>query len=127
MFYKYDYSVIIKKIEKNITKYELSNTYENGYEYYNCESDSGVGSYNKEKYTKLREDSEEKDFLLLTLIIFSFNNQIRFNSNGEFNMPVWKRDFNSSSRKNIKDFALKIKKKLFCSKIRILIKLIILI
>ena len=118
LFYKYDYSIIIKKIEKNIVKYELSNTYENGYEYYNCESDSGVGSYNKEKYTKLREDynslkrdSEEKDFLLLTLIIFSFNNQIRFNSNGEFNMPVGKRDFNSSSRKNIKDFALKIKNK----------------
>lgn len=36
--------------------------------------------------------------------IFSFNNQIRFNSNGEFDMPVRKRDFNSSSRKNIKDF-----------------------
>lgn len=43
--------------------------------------------------------------------IFSFNNQIRFNSNGEFDIPVRKRDFNSSSRKNIKDFSLKIKNK----------------
>ena len=118
LFYKYNYSTIIKKIENNILKYNLSNTYENGYEYYNCESDSGVGSYNKEKYIKLRETynsikqfNEEKDFLLLTLIIFSFNNQIRFNANGEFNMPVGKRDFNSSSRKNIKDFSLKIKNK----------------
>ena len=65
----------------------------------------------REDYNSLKRDSEEKDFLLLTLIIFSFNNQIRFNSNGEFNMPVGKRDFNSSSRKNIKDFALKIKNK----------------
>ena len=118
LFYKYNYSTIIKKIENNILKYNLSNTYENGYEYYNCESDSGVGGYNKEKYIKLRETynsikqfNEEKDFLLLTLIIFSFNNQIRFNANGEFNMPVGKRDFNSSSRKNIKDFSLKIKNK----------------
>lgn len=118
LFYKYDYSKIIKKIESIISKYELSNTIENGYEFYNCESDSGVGSYNKEHYIKLRDDynsikkdSEEKDFLLLTLVIFSFNNQIRFNSNGDFNMPVGKRDFNSSSRKNIKDFALKIKNK----------------
>ncbi len=118
IFYKYDYSKIIKKIEKNILQYGLSNTYENGYEHYGCESDSGVGCYNKDNYIRLRDDynklekdSEEKDFLLLTLIIFSFNNQIRFNSSGEFNMPVGKRDFNSSSRKNIKDFALKIKNK----------------
>lgn len=118
LFYKYDYLKIIQRIEKIIQKYGLSNTYENGYDFYNCESDSGVGSFNKEKYYLLRNDyncleneSEEKDFLLLTLIIFSFNNQIRFNSAGEFNMPVGKRDFNSSSRKNIRDFALKLRNK----------------
>ena len=44
LFYKYDYSLIIKKIEKNILKYNLSNTYKKGYEYYECESDSGAYS-----------------------------------------------------------------------------------
>ena len=76
----------------------MSNTIENGYHYYNCNSDSGVGRYNKNKYLKMREDynqiktfNEEKDFLLLTLITFSFNNQIRFNGNNYYNMPVGKR------------------------------------
>lgn len=64
--------------------------------------------HNKSKYLDLRndynsmvEDSAEKDFLFLTLVIYGFNNQIRFNSNGEFNMPVGKRDFNNSIRKFI--------------------------
>lgn len=49
-------------------------------------------------------DITNKDFLFLTLIVYGFNNQIRFNSNGEFNMPVGKRDFNNSLRKNFKNF-----------------------
>lgn len=118
LFYKYDYSSIIKKVEEIIKNYNLSNTLQNGYEFYNCHSDSGVGTYNKEFYLKLRNDynnlkksSIYKDFMLLTLIIFSFNNQIRFNSNGEYNMPVGKRDLNNSTRKNIREFSLKMKEK----------------
>ena len=34
--------------------------------------------------------------LLYTLILFGFNNQLRFNDNGEFNLPVGKRDFNTA-------------------------------
>lgn len=115
LFYKYDSNFIISKIEKIISKYGLSDTNLYGYEYYGCSSDNGVGSFNKENYSKLRQhynklkSSEVKDFELLTLIIFSFNNQIRFNSNKEFNMPVGKRDLNSSTRRNIKDFAAMIK------------------
>ena len=41
-------------------------------------------------------------------MIFAFNHQIRFNSKGEFNMPVGKRDFNSSIRKNLLDFCRKL-------------------
>jgi len=118
LFSKFTYNQIIKRIEKNISKYELSNTIENGYHYYNCNSDSGVGRYNKNKYLKMREDynqiktfNEEKDFLLLTLITFSFNNQIRFNGNNYYNMPVGKRDFNNSTRKNVKEFGIMMKNK----------------
>ena len=115
---KYSHRVITNRIENNIKKYNLSNTIEYGYDYYGCNSDSGVGKYNRENYYKMRNDynkiktfNENKDFLLLTLIIFSFNNQIRFNSNGEFNMPVGKRDFNSSTRKNLKEFSSILKNK----------------
>ena len=99
-------------------KYQLSNSFLNGYKTYNCTSDNGLGSYNKNKYIKLRkhyndikEDNIEKDFLFLTLVIYAFNNQIRFNSANEFNMPVGKRDFNNSIRKNIKNFIMKLKTK----------------
>ena len=59
----------------------------------------------------MKEDSADKDFLFLTLIIYGFNNQIRFNSSGEFNMPVGKRDFNNSLRKNLKSFINVLKTK----------------
>lgn len=118
LFKKYEDGYIIDKLEKIICKYNLSNSLLNGYETYKCTSDKGLGSYNKSKYLDLRndynsmvEDSVEKDFLFLTLVIYGFNNQIRFNSNGEFNMPVGKRDFNNSIRKNLKSFITKLKTK----------------
>ncbi len=118
LFKKYEDGYIIDKLEKIIISYDLSNSLLNGYEQYNCTSDKGLGSYNKTRYINLRndynamkEDSIEKDFLFLTLVIYGFNNQIRFNSNGEFNMPVGKRDFNNSLRKNLKSFITKLKSK----------------
>lgn len=118
LFKKYEDGYIIDTLEKITDKYELSNSLLNGYEIYNCTSDKGLGSYNKNKYMQLRNDynkikndSIEKDFLFLLLVIYGFNNQIRFNSNGEFNMPVGKRDFNNSLRKNLKNFITKLKTK----------------
>lgn len=118
LFKKYDDAYVIDKLEKIISKYELSNSLLNGYETYNCTSDKGLGTYNKNKYVKLRsdynklaEESVEKDFLFLALVIYGFNNQIRFNSSGEFNMPVGKRDFNNSLRKNLKNFINKLRTK----------------
>ena len=118
LFKKYEDGYIIDKLEKIIDKYNLSNSLLNGYKVYKCTSDKGLGSYNKSKYLDLRndynsmtDDSVEKDFLFLTLVIYGFNNQIRFNSNGEFNMPVGKRDFNNSIRKNLKSFITKLKTK----------------
>lgn len=114
---KYEPYDLEKRIEFFVDEYGLSNTALNGYEFYGCDSSRGVGPYNKCHYEKLREkynsfsdESEEKYFCLLTLIIFSFNNQIRFNSKGEFNMPVGKRDFNNSIRKNLKGFCEKMRK-----------------
>ena len=118
LFKKYEDGYIIDKLEKIIDKYNLSNSLLNGYKSYNCTSDKGLGQYNKSRYLELRndynkekDDSVEKDFLFLTLVIYGFNNQIRFNSNGEFNMPVGKRDFNNSIRKNLKMFITKLKTK----------------
>lgn len=114
LFKNYDYMDIVNKLDSIIEKYNLSNTYKNGYEFYGQDSSSGLGNYNKKYYLNLRndynhmKDSEEKDFIFLTLVIFAFNHQIRFNSKGEFNMSVGKRDFNSSIRKNLLEFCRKL-------------------
>lgn len=55
--------------------------------------------YNKQSYLKLREDfnnDQTNDFLLYLLLIYGFNHMIRFNSNGNFNLPVGNVDFNKN-------------------------------
>lgn len=55
--------------------------------------------FNKEKYLKLRKDyNEDKtDILkLYLLLIYGFNHMTRFNSKGDFNLPVGNVDFNSN-------------------------------
>ena len=110
-----NYEDVVTQVETKISYYGLSNTYKYGYEHYNCESGKGLGSFNKNPFLRLREDynssSAKSDILFLVLIIYSFNNQIRFNSNGEFNLPVGKRDFNSNVRKKLKQFITNIHNK----------------
>lgn len=82
---------IIADIDKIINQYQLSKT-------------------NKEGYLQLREDwnkSDNKDWVrLYTLICHSFNNQIRFNSKGEYNMPFGKdrSEFNPKLREKFMKF-----------------------
>lgn len=105
--------------------YEIINTYglslvsDKGYDYYKCDSSKGLGGYNKERFLRLRADFNEKkkkgnyDYyyyvMLYVIIVYAFNNQIRFNSNGEFNLPVGKRDFNKKMQQKLSDFIDKIK------------------
>lgn len=97
-------------VEEIIKDYSLSRSSYFGYEYYGANSSNGLGKYNKQQYINLRNkfNSLEVDdpiypFHLFTLLIYSFNNQIRFNSSGKFNMPVGKRDFNNRVKKNLFD------------------------
>lgn len=103
---------IINQIKEKINIYNLSDTYTNGYEFYNCDSSSGVAKFNKDNYLKLRSDynlGQKDEIMFYTMLIFAFNNQIRFNSKGEFNMPVNKRDFNGNIQKNLIQFVDKMK------------------
>ena len=99
-------SEIILKIEKTIEEYGLSNTSKYGYDIYKTNSSSGVGKYNKKAYEKLRADYNKSpnELMFYTTLVFAFNNQIRFNSKGEFNTPVNKRDFNKNMKKNLELF-----------------------
>lgn len=90
-----------------IENFGLSQSYIKGYDFYGAESSAGLGKVNKEAFLKLRDSfnaSKDRVDLLLVLVLYSFNNQIRFNSKGDFNLPVGKRDYNGSSRKNVAAF-----------------------
>lgn len=115
-FSSLDKNVILDMINQIINKYKLSRSNLHGYSYYGCESVSGLGPYNKEKFLKLRADLNTKmikDYsyyiMMYVLIIYSFNNQIRFNKSGKFNLPVGKRDFNTKMQSKLENFIDRIK------------------
>lgn len=63
--------------------------------------------YNKEAYLKMKEDyNKDKNnaLLLYLLLIYGFNHMIRFNSKGDFNLPVGNVDFNKNVYTALMDY-----------------------
>ncbi len=118
-FKNLDKESVLEWIYEIIQKYNLSLVSEHGYDYYECESSKGLGDYNRDKFLKLRADFNERHakgnfdyyyyIMLYVIIVYAFNNQIRFNSNGEFNLPVGKRDFNKKMEQKLVEFIDRIK------------------
>lgn len=123
---KFDY--IIEKLEEEIEKYNLTNSYRNTYKYYKdkikfekleVNENNGLRVLNKDGYLKLRNDynllenkeSEEANIKLYLLLLYAFNNDIRFNQRGEFNLPVGKTDLNITNVKKLKKYLDYIEKK----------------
>jgi len=81
-------------IEKRIDDFDLSLTNETGYKNLRNE-------YNKQK----------NPLDLFVLVAFSFNHQIRFNNNHEFNNPFGRErsSFNPTMRQNLENFIIEIK------------------
>ncbi|MDD2636938.1 MAG: DNA adenine methylase, partial [Bacteroidales bacterium] len=71
---------------------------------------NGLKEYNKLAYDQLRSDynklknksSKKALDLLYVLIIYSFNNDMRFNRKGDFNLPIGKTDFNKRNIERLK-------------------------
>lgn len=107
---------ILSMIEDIISEFSLSESSKYGYEYYSCSSNQGLQKYNKKGFNRLRSvfnsysPKNDKYYILLyVLIIYSFNNQLRFNNKGAFNLPVGKRDFNSKMKMKLSLFIDRIK------------------
>ena len=99
-----------------IDRYGLSRSDINGYEYYGADSSRGLGDINRDSYLRLRDDfnTEALDghmraVMLYVLVVYAFNNQIRFNDEGYFNLPVGKRDFNQRMQEKLSAFIDRIK------------------
>ena len=102
---------LINIIEKYIKKYGLSHTAKYSYSHYGTTSSDGLAKYNKEKFVIMRSDYNKRKSpeLLLMLVMYGFNNMIRFNNNNDFNTPVGKRDFNNKIRANMISFSERLK------------------
>ena len=56
-------------------------------------------------YNSLKnKDSKKANLFLYLLIVYGFNNDIRFNSKGEFNLPTGKTDMNKNNRKKLREY-----------------------
>ena len=103
--------VVFEQIFKIIDCYNLSLVSKNGYDFYACNSQQGLAKYNRSGFNDLKKsfnNNKKRDtyfFLqLFVLIVYAFNNQVRFNAKGEFNLPVGKRDFNKKMQMKLKSF-----------------------
>lgn len=115
-FKNMDKQATFELIDEIIEKYGLSDSDKYGYEYYGCTSSDGLAKYNTQGFMRLREDFNKRDnydysyyVMLYVLIVYAFNNQIRFNRKGEFNLPAGKRDFNKKMREKLSCFIDRLK------------------
>lgn len=106
--------LVLSMIDEIIADYNLSRSTDKGYDFYDCDSSNGLSKYNQKPYLELRNDYNYKNknynnyIMLYVLIVYAFNNQIRFNSKNEFNLPVGKRDFNNKMKSKLIDFVDRI-------------------
>jgi len=98
------------EIRKNIESYGLSATFIGRNvpkELKNEFIKTYFAHYNKEAYCKMKEDYNKNPFdylLLYLLLIYGFNRILRFNSKGQFNLPVGNVDFNTNVQKAIIEY-----------------------
>lgn len=98
-FKSFPYEFILDGIDYYIKKYDLTKT-------------------NKEGYLNLRNDYNNGNggisdpLMLYTLMCYSFNNQIRFNSKGKFNMPFGLRSFNPTLKNRLVEFIIELEHKI---------------
>lgn len=117
-FRRTTFADLLHEVKKIISDFNLSDSSANGYGFYNCDSSSGLGNFNRSGFFSLRDafnsspsDDENYFVMLYVLIVYSFNNQIRFNADGKFNLPVGKRDFNLRMQSKLKSFLTALESK----------------
>ncbi len=121
-FANHSFEFILKNAEKLIEEYGLSNSYRNGFPYYkeqikDLNKNNGLKEYNSNGFYKLRndyntiieKDSDEAYLKLYLLLLYGFNNDLRFNSKGDFNLPVGKTDWNKTNVLKLQKYLEKVK------------------
>lgn len=112
-FYDNTFETIIQQLEQIITKYNLTYSRTKPKGTYIEYKHEGLSLYNKTGYNQLKADynAHHTTDKLVVLLIYGFNHYLRFNSNGEFNVPVGKVDLSQSIYNNLQMFVNGIKDK----------------
>lgn len=120
LFHSSDEERLHTNILQIIHNFGLSLVSENGYEFYGCNSSDGLSEYNRLPFHQLREyfnNLTRKDMhyytILYVLILYAFNNQIRFNGKGQYNLPVGKRDYNLEMQTKLLNFVRRLQNQNF--------------
>lgn len=100
----------------------MSCSFKNGYKYYRQQilggnPNNGLKDYNSNGFYKLRDDynailnknTATANKLLYLLIVYGFNNDIRFSKDGKYNLPVGKTDLNNSNVKKLTEYIERVK------------------
>jgi len=113
---KYKYETILARLETIIKRYKLSYSAKYGYSRYRVGVDkydnNGVKKFNSDSFYKMRDDynasknkfSKASLDLLYLLVVYGFNNDMRFNSSKEYNLPIGKTDLNKNNLRKLKGY-----------------------
>ncbi len=112
------FPVLIKQLEQLIAHYNLSYSAQKSYAFYyqqqtnTTNHNNGLKEYNTPGFYTLRNDynalidktSEIGNQLLYLLIVYGFNNDIRYSREGYYNLPVGKTDLNKNNIKKLNQY-----------------------
>ena len=118
---KYKYKTLLKRLEKLIKEYDLSYSARFGYTGYRKGvkkgDNNGLKKYNEKGFYRLRDNynSLENKFtknaldILYLLVVYGFNNDMRFNRSNEYNLPIGKTDLNKNNLKKVETYIERVK------------------
>lgn len=114
---KQNFDKFLSNCEKLIEQYGLSYSFKYGYKFYrnmcnDSNSNNGLKDYNTKGFYRMRDDynalkdktTDKANLLLYLLMVYAFNNDIRFNSDGCFNLPVGKTDLNKMNIDKVREY-----------------------
>lgn len=89
---------ILDETHKIITHYKLTDSKSKPKGFYEIHKNEGLSRHNKESFLNLRTsyNKNPSEIKFFVLILFGFNHFVRFNSKGQYNVPVGKMDFSKS-------------------------------
>ncbi len=110
-----DADLFLEESKKIIYKYGLSRSFIEDVipaELKKASKKTYYARYNKEAYMNMRRDYNasvnRNVHILYLLLIYGFNRMIRFNSKGDFNLPVGNVDFNTNTQNALYDYFHKV-------------------